>query len=85
MEIIGKGKIVAFIVFLAFWLIVLVYIRLVEKGHKVEIRRLAPLDAIDEAIGRAVEMGRPVMVNPGLGTLSGTAAADLTGWQICNH
>ncbi|MCA9752595.1 MAG: hypothetical protein KC591_10415 [Gemmatimonadetes bacterium] len=30
------------------------------------IRRLAPVDAMDEAIGRATEMGRPVLYVPGI-------------------
>src|SRR5450756_2048675 len=33
-----------------------------KAGHRLpKIRRLAGLDAIDEAIGRATEMGRPVI------------------------
>ena len=37
-----------------------------RKGDKIpKIRRLAGLDALDEAIGRATEMGRPVMYDPG--------------------
>jgi hypothetical protein len=34
------------------------------------IRRIAGLNAIDEAIGRATEMGRPVLMVPGIGTLN---------------
>ncbi|MGE5653734.1 MAG: DUF6754 domain-containing protein [Bacillota bacterium] len=32
-----------------------------------KVRRIAGLDAIDEAIGRATEMGRPVLFSPGMG------------------
>ncbi|MEK7315894.1 MAG: DUF6754 domain-containing protein, partial [Candidatus Eisenbacteria bacterium] len=41
------------------------------------IRPLAGLKALDEAIGRATEMGRPVLYVPGIGDLSevGTLAA----------
>ncbi len=34
------------------------------------IRRIPGLNAIDEAIGRATEMGRPVLMVPGLGVLN---------------
>jgi len=34
------------------------------------IRRIAGLDAIDEAIGRATEMGKPIYYVPGIGTMS---------------
>jgi len=35
------------------------------------IRRIAGLDAIDEAIGRATEMGKPIYYVPGIGGMSG--------------
>src|SRR5688572_5335336 len=34
------------------------------------IRRIAGLNAIDESIGRATEMGKPVLMVPGLGQLN---------------
>ncbi|HBA60799.1 MAG TPA: hypothetical protein DCZ92_08265 [Elusimicrobia bacterium] len=34
------------------------------------IRRIAGLDAIDEAIGRATEMGRPIFYSTGIGAMS---------------
>ena len=43
------------------------------KGDKVYVRRIAGLNAIDEAIGRATEMGRPVLMVPGLGALDAIA------------
>jgi hypothetical protein len=33
------------------------------------IRRIAGLDAIDEAVGRATEMGRPIFYSTGIGTM----------------
>ena len=42
-----------------------------SKGvDNIFIRRIAGLNAIDEAIGRATEMGRPVLMVPGLGDLN---------------
>ncbi|MCB9897582.1 MAG: hypothetical protein H6825_06245 [Planctomycetes bacterium] len=37
-----------------------------KRGKEVPIRRIAGLDALDEAIGRATEMGRPVLYVPGI-------------------
>jgi len=41
-----------------------------KKGKDLYIRRIAGLNAIDEAIGRATEMGKPVLMVPGLGALN---------------
>lgn len=38
-----------------------------RKGKELFIRRIPGLNAIDEAIGRATEMGRPILLVPGLG------------------
>ncbi|MCW5933101.1 MAG: hypothetical protein KIT45_02215 [Fimbriimonadia bacterium] len=37
-----------------------------RKGRALYIRRIAGLDAIDDAIGRATEMGRPILLIPGM-------------------
>ena len=41
-----------------------------KRNQNLYIRRIAGLNAIDEAIGRATEMGRPVLMVPGLGQLN---------------
>lgn len=40
-----------------------------RRGKSLYIRRIPGLSAIDEAVGRATEMGRPMMFSPGLGGL----------------
>jgi hypothetical protein len=45
---------------------VLLNIRRARGGKDLYIRRIAGLNAIDEAIGRATEMGKPVLMVPGL-------------------
>jgi hypothetical protein len=37
-----------------------------RQGFAVRIRKIAALEAIDEAVGRATEMGRPVLFVPGI-------------------
>jgi hypothetical protein len=45
---------------------IIIAIELARSGRAVKIRRMAALDAVDEAIGRATEMGRPVLFIPGI-------------------
>ncbi len=46
-----------------------------KLGQTPKIRRIAAVDAIDEAIGRAAEMGAPVHFSPGLGGVTDEEAA----------
>jgi hypothetical protein len=48
-----------------------------RAGKKIYIRRIAGLNEIDEAVGRATEMGRPMLFHPGVDTITtiGTLAA----------
>ncbi len=45
---------------------VVAWILLARAGRSVKIRRIAALEAIDEAVGRATEMGRSVLFVPGI-------------------
>ena len=45
---------------------VIVFIRLARSGMPLKIRKIAGLDAVDEAVGRATEMGRSVMFIVGI-------------------
>jgi hypothetical protein len=54
------GTIIAIIIFF-----VVTY--LVRKKGRTKIRKVAGLSAVDDAIGRATEMGRPVLFTPGWG------------------
>ncbi len=44
-----------------------------KRGGRLYIRPIAGIDAVDEAIGRATEMGRPILFVPGLGEASRVA------------
>jgi uncharacterized protein DUF6754 len=65
---------VGLLIFLAF---LTINILRAKRGGSVFIRPLAGLKALDEAIGRATEMGKTVLYLPGLGDMSevGTLAA----------
>lgn len=51
---------------LFFSAVVLLYIRRAKRGASLFIRKLPGLEAIDEAVGRATEMGRTVLFVPGI-------------------
>ncbi|MBL7223973.1 MAG: hypothetical protein ISS72_08970, partial [Candidatus Brocadiae bacterium] len=53
--------------------IVLGFIHAARKNPNLFIRKIAGLEAVDEAIGRATEMGRPVYFVHGLGGVGGLA------------
>jgi hypothetical protein len=40
-----------------------------QRGRTMFIRRIPGLAAVEEAVGRATEMGRPIFFSPGLGTI----------------
>ncbi len=52
-----------------FFGLVLVFTQLAERGAKLFVRRIPGLNAIEEAVGRATEMGRPVLYVPGIGEI----------------
>ncbi|GAB4324630.1 MAG: hypothetical protein Kow0074_17740 [Candidatus Zixiibacteriota bacterium] len=52
---------------LVFTVLVLGFISLAKRGRELYIRPLAGISAVDEAIGRATEMNRPILYVLGLG------------------
>jgi hypothetical protein len=66
MAILIAGRIFGFICLLIIMLAVVYYIQRAKAGAVPEVRRVAGIDAIDEAIGRAVETGRPVFCSHGI-------------------
>ncbi|MGH8014868.1 MAG: DUF6754 domain-containing protein, partial [Candidatus Zixiibacteriota bacterium] len=48
---------------------VLIYTRWARQGKPLFLRKIAGLDAVEEAVGRATEMGRPVLFIPGIAEL----------------
>jgi len=59
-------RINALVMVLLFSAAVLIYTRWARRGKKLFVRKIAGLDAVEEAVGRATEMGRPVLFIPGL-------------------
>jgi len=66
-------RIVVFALMLLFSGSALFLVSRAKRGKKVYVRPIAGIDAVDEAIGRATEMGRPILFVPGLGDPSQVA------------
>jgi len=70
---------VAVAVFMA---LVVLLVEWARRGAKLFIRRIAGLEAVEEAVGRATEMGRPILYVPGLDPMdevATVAAIDILG------
>jgi len=61
---------IGFIIYaiLLFW-----FIYSARKGKNLFIRKLAGLEALEDAVGRATEMGKPILYVPGLSTIDDIA------------
>lgn len=59
------------------------YIQRARKGKALFIRKIAGLEAVDEAIGRATEMGRPILFVPGISDMDNVQT--LAGLTILGH
>lgn len=66
-----QGRVFAFWLLALFVGVMLYSMQRSKAGKPVRVRRLPALDAIDEAMGRSTEMGRPVHFTPGLASVSG--------------
>ncbi|MEA1979966.1 MAG: DUF6754 domain-containing protein [candidate division Zixibacteria bacterium] len=68
-NIFRTDRINAMILVLVFSIAILLYTNWAKKGKQLFIRKIPGLDAVEEAVGRATEMGRPVLFIPGIAEL----------------
>ena len=73
----ARGRLNVLVLAALFSAAVLWYVRRARRGIDLYIRKIPGLDAVDDAVGRATEMGRPVLYVPGIETVSevGTLAS----------
>lgn len=64
---IHRGKAPIMFGTIAFFLAVAIFIQLARQGKAAYVRPISGMDEIDNAIGRATEMGRPILYVLGLG------------------
>jgi len=70
-----KGNIFGFWAMVVVSICVVLVVKLAKDGKLlVKLRRIAGLEAIEEAIGRATEMGKPVHFSPGIADVTGDTA-----------
>ncbi len=61
-----NDRINALLAVVAFSTAILVFTNWAKKGKPLFLRKIPGLDAVEEAVGRATEMGRPVLYIPGI-------------------
>jgi hypothetical protein len=68
--IFDSSRLNVLIAVLIYGVLILWFIYHARRGKEMFIRRIAGLDAVEEAVGRATEMGKPVLYVPGLDGIS---------------
>jgi hypothetical protein len=69
----NRGRVSILIAVTTFAGLILWFTYHARRGKKLFIRRIAGLEAVEEAVGRATEMGRPILYIPGLSTMDDVA------------
>jgi hypothetical protein len=72
-QIFNTARINVLIGIIIFSFLILYFIRKARRGEKLFIRRISGLDAVEEAVGRATEMGKPILFVPGIGSVADIA------------
>ena len=62
----NTGRTSVAVLSLLFFGLVLMFFWIARTGRQLYVRRIPGIDAIEEAVGRATEMGRPVLYIPGI-------------------
>ncbi len=63
------GRINALIAVVILSVLIMVYIERARRGANIFIRKIAGMDSVDEAVGRATEMGKRILYIPGTGDM----------------
>jgi hypothetical protein len=77
------GKIPILVGVVIFWGFVVYFIFMARKGKEFYVRPLAGINAVDDALGRATEMGRPILFVLGTGTAGDLAT--IAGYTILSR
>ena len=65
----GKTKAALFIL-LFYGVVLFWFTEEAKKGRRTYIRKIAGLEAVEEAVGRSTELGKPILFVPGIGMIS---------------
>ena len=69
----NSGRFPVFWAVIIFGFLTMYFVNRARKGDDLYVRPLAGIEAVDDAIGRATEMGRPILYVLGLGTAADVA------------
>ena len=85
-DVLRKGRIVPLVALIFFGIMMWIYIEYAKRGKIPWVRRLAGFDAIEESVGRAAEMDRPVCMVPGrAGWTSQFVAQTVSGLAVLRY
>jgi hypothetical protein len=65
-EYFNIGKLWFLIIMLAISLVIIAFVWYAKRGGEIKVRPIAGLEAVTEAVGRATEMGKPILFVPGI-------------------
>lgn len=68
-----KNKIILLLMIIVYMGLIVFFVQAVRRGREFFLRKISGLDALDEAVGRATEMGKPILYIPGISTMSDIA------------
>jgi hypothetical protein len=76
-QLFNTGRIPVFVAVMIFGFLTVLFVIRAKRGADLYVRPLAGIEAVDDAIGRATEMGKPILYVLGLGTAAdiGTIAS----------
>jgi hypothetical protein len=82
-----SGRVFGLVCLLVIMAATVYFIRQAQAGKVPTLRRLAGVDAIDEAIGRSVEMGKPIVCSHGIATLrdATTGPQTIAGLSVLSY
>jgi len=66
MQYINQGKLWFLIIMLIISVVIVFFVFYAKHGGAIKVRPIAGLEAVSEAVGRATEMGKPVLFVPGI-------------------
>ena len=72
-QLFHTGRLNVLLCIVAFTLALAYFVYKARTGKNLFIRKIAGLAAVEEAVGRATEMGKPILYVPGLGDIDWTA------------
>ncbi len=72
-QVFNTGRTIVFVFVLVFCILTMWFVQRARRGADLYVRPIGGIEAVDDAIGRATEMGRPILYVLGLGTAADVA------------